>query len=286
MNDKNIHSNLKENSSDFFSKGEIKWEKSQDEVWAEMELKINAEQKGKSVSMVSKIVRYSAAAVLFALIGLSSLVLFYSKTVESLPGQHVVAKLPDGSEVELNAVSSLKYYPLKWRFERKVKFEGEGFFQVEKGDKFEVVSSEGTTRVLGTSFNIYSREQNYRVTCLTGKVQVTSKLNESVTLLPNSHVVIEKGKLVVKKKFKAEKAVSWKLNQFDFPETPLKEVFDEIERQYAVTIQLQPSLDERNISINFPKKYNVEKVLDFVCKSMNIEFEKESENVFLIKEKS
>ena len=66
----------------------------------------------------------------------------------------------------------------------------------------------------------------------------------------------------------------------------MKEVFDEIERQYAVTIKLAPELKERNFGSNFSKKYSVEEVLDFVCKTMRVKFIKQSENVYLVVEKS
>ena len=80
--------------------------------------------------------------------------------------------------------------------------------------------------------------------------------------------------------------MSWKNNRFFFSGTPLKEVIDEIERQYGVTINIQTKLYNRNFAGNFPKKYNVEEVLDFVCKTMQVNFVKQSENVFLVTEKS
>ncbi|MBK6285896.1 MAG: hypothetical protein IPF54_27315 [Draconibacterium sp.] len=33
----------------------------------------------------------------------------------------------------MNAGSTLKYFPVKWKFQRKVQFEGEGYFEVAKG---------------------------------------------------------------------------------------------------------------------------------------------------------
>lgn len=287
MNDKNLHiNNLEEKSAEFFSKGKINWSTSEADVWNQIASKIESKTSAKKVVSFSMVIKYAAAALIFLLVGIGSVTFFYSKTIECLPGEHILAELPDGSEVDLNAGSTMKYYPLKWRFERKLKFEGEGFFKVQKGKTFEVESVNGITRVLGTTFNIYARNNNYRVTCLSGKVKVVAKNNEPVTLLPNTHVELEKGVLIVKNKYKSEKAVSWKNNQFDFSETSLKEVFDEIERQYAITIQLQPELVKRNITINFSKEYNVEDVLDFVCKSMQLKFVKQSENVFLVVEKS
>jgi ferric-dicitrate binding protein FerR (iron transport regulator) len=199
-----------------------------------------------------------------------------------LQGEKAIAALPDGSLVELNSGSTVKYYPLKWRFQRKVFFGGEGFFNVQKGEKFEVVSGNGITRVLGTTFNIYSRDHNYRVTCLSGLVEVVSNTNESVLLEPENHVEIENGKLVMSTNYKTEKAIDWKLNQFDFTSRPLQEVFREIERQYNVKIQFNSELNSRNFSSSFAKPGNVEDVLNYVCKSMQLRFVKQSENVFLI----
>lgn len=283
MNDKNLHiTNLEENSNDFFSKGKIAWNKSEAEVWAELERKINEKPAGKSVSMFSIVMKWSVAAVFAVLVGFSALTFLYTKTIESVPGEKIIADLPDGSSVELNAGSTLKYYPVKWKFQRKVKFEGEGYFEVAKGKKFEVVSENGKTQVLGTSFNIYARESNYRVTCFTGKVKVVSNSNESVLLEPNNHVELENGKLVMKTNYKTEKAVDWKMDRFDFAGRSLNEVFREIERQFAVTIQFQTELKNRSFSSNFAKPGNVEEVLDYVCKSMQLKYIKQSENTYLV----
>lgn len=282
MKDKKLHSNPVDEQ--FFAKGKIAWEKTESEVFDELMQKTEQQAvAGKTRSLV--ILKYAAAAIIVLLVGLSSAVFFYSETVKTNKGQHLTAELPDGSQIELNAGSQIKYYPLKWRFERKVLFEGEGFFKVQKGKKFVVESENGSTQVLGTSFNIFARNDKYRVTCFTGKVKVEAT-NQTVVLLPDSHAELEKGKLVYHKKYNTEKAISWKLNRFDFSGTSLKEVFDEIERQYAITIQLQPQLYKRNVTLNFPKKHSVEEVLDYVCKTMQIKFVKQSENVFLIVEKS
>ena len=287
MNDKNLHTTfLTDSESAFFSKGKIAWEKPQTAVWTELEEKIQNHPKGKLVSIGTKIVRWSVAAMFAILLGLSVFTFFYTTTFESVPGQQILAELPDGSTVELNAGSRLKYYPLKWNFQRKLQFEGEAFFNVEKGKKFEVVSAKGITQVVGTSFNIYARDIDYRVTCLSGKVKVTTNSDESLMLSPNEHVEIKNGKLVMKTNYKSDKAISWQKNQFDFAGRPLKEVVGEIERQFAVDIQLQPKLYSRSFTSNFYKPEKVEDVLDYVCKSMQLEFIKQSENVFLIVEKN
>lgn len=286
MNDKNLHiDELKKRSAEFFSQGKIDWEKSEAQVWEELSsLTQKTAPKGKSV-VFPRFYKYAAAVILLLVLA-GTIPFIYSKTVESLPGEHVHAILPDGSIIELNAGSHIKYYPLKWFVQRKVIFEGEAFFQVQKGKKFDVQSKNGTTEVLGTSFNIYARDEKYQVTCLTGKVKVETVAKQSVILLPGSQVNLEKGKLVVEKNVNTDDIISWKNNRFYFAGTPLHEVIDEIERQYGVTIKIQSKLYNRNFAGNFPKKYTVEEVLDFVCKTMQVKFVKQSENVFLVVENS
>lgn len=287
MSEKNIHRiNLNRDEELLFRNGKVAWEKSQDEVWAELEKKTSVKSETRVVSLSRRIIQWSAAAVLLLVVGLLGVVSNYSETVISLAGEHKLALLPDGSSVEMNAESKLTYYPLKWRFERKLRFNGEAYFNVKKGKKFLVISEQGTTQVLGTSFNIYSRDNQYRVTCLTGKVQVDSGKDDEVILLPNNHAELEDGKLVVKEMFKPENAIGWINNQFFFEGRPLKEVIDEIERQYAVTIKLDPQLNNRNFGSNFSKRHSVEEVLDYVCRPMNLKFVKQSENVYLVVEKS
>jgi len=287
MNDKDLNKvPLNKSEKQLFGKGKIAWEKSQDEVWNELQHKLSQKPETTVVSFRHRVLQWSMAAVFLLLVGLLGLVSSYTKEIECLPGEHKLVQLPGGSTVELNADSRLVYYPLKWKLERKLKLEGEAYFNVSKGRKFYIISEKGTTSVFGTSFNIYARENEYRVTCLTGKVIVTSNEEQKVELLPNNHAELEKGKLVVKKMFEPEKAIGWKNNQFFFANRPLREVIDEIERQYAVTIQLAPELNNRNFGSNFSKKHSVEEVLDYVCKPMNLKFVKQSENVYLVVEKS
>ncbi|MCG6188867.1 FecR family protein [Maribellus maritimus] len=287
MNDKNIHSTyLEEKHSTFFSKGKIKWEKTEAEVWAELSDKIVEKPSVREIVLIPGVLKYVAAAVLFFAVVLGAIAFFYQKTVVCNPGEHLTVQLPDESVVQLNAESGIKYNPLKWRFERKVFLRGEAFFKVETGKKFSVISPEGTTEVLGTSFNIYSRDEKYRVACLTGRVKVITYEKKSVVLEPGSKTELKKGELILQKNHNVENIISWTNNQFFFAGTPLREVIDEIERQYGVTIRIQKELDKRNFAGNFPKKYNVEEVLDFVCMAMQINFVKQSENVFLVMENS
>jgi transmembrane sensor len=162
----------------------IAWSKAKEEIWPEMlekmEGKASASHRTRVVYLQFK--RLAVAAALLILLGIPAAMLFYTKTIHNSSELSVDVLLPDHSKVTVNTLSVLSYKPLLWRFARTVKFEGEGFFEVQKGKKFEVASKKGKTIVLGTQFIVYSRSNDYNVTCVSGKVKVVeaSYQNEAV----------------------------------------------------------------------------------------------------------
>ncbi|MEA3444854.1 MAG: FecR domain-containing protein, partial [Bacteroidota bacterium] len=105
--------------------------------------------------------RYAAAVVAIISIGYS--LFWYSNNAMNesyVAGNNVVESvLPDGSVITLNQNSKLKYNK-KDELERKVKLEGEAFFNVERmpSKPFIVETAELVIEVLGTSFYINSTE--------------------------------------------------------------------------------------------------------------------------------
>ena len=104
MKDEKLHITKARSEGDkFFSKGKILWEKSENEVWNELVIKMQKKGAVKSFMFRSQLVKYSVAALIFLLIGIGTVSFFYMKKVNCLPGEHLTAQLPDGSEVELNS---------------------------------------------------------------------------------------------------------------------------------------------------------------------------------------
>jgi transmembrane sensor len=282
MNDKTLHIDSSELLSfDFFNKGKFTWEKPKEEIWENLFSKVLIHKPVKIFSM-KRLISYGIAATIALLVGIGSFVWFWQTTIRCPAGQHLSAQLPDGSTIEMNAESSLKYFPYRWTFSRDVIFEGEGFFMVEKGKRFKVHSKFGETSVLGTSFNIYSRNDFYRVSCLTGKVRVTASNKESVILNPNQQVILKPGGEL--KKMEVEKAddlLSWRNNRFLFTATPFFNVAKEIERQYGISIRTEGNVNGI-FTGNFDKISDVEEVLNLVCKPLGYKFVRQSERIYII----
>ena len=144
-------------------------------------------------------------------------------------------ELPDASTISLNALSSVTFNRHNWNKKRKVELEGEAFFKVAKGSKFEVETAYGTVTVLGTQFNIKQRDNYFEVICYEGKVGVSYQ-NQHTTLLAGDSFLMMDGKLIAKEKEKLA-TPSWLNNESQFVSMPYSVVIDEFERQYNVTIE-------------------------------------------------
>ena len=264
------------------SKLEVSWDESKEDIWLQMNPNLGNSVFPRSVSIwVRPAFRLAVAAVLLLMISIGSFVRLYTVNYQAISGQHFMADLPDGSTVNLNAESSVKFHPYWWRVSREVTFQGEGFFEVEKGSAFSVVSPKGTTSVLGTSFNIYARDEAYRVACVTGKVKVVDARGEKeVVLNPEENVEWQEGTFL-KKDVSAADITAWINNEFVFTGTPIDEVFAEIERQYGIQIAYEESLGFV-VSFNFSKEQSVTKVLNDVCRPFNLKFVEHSTGKYLI----
>lgn len=285
-NDNNISDQENSEHIDFFKKVEVSFTKSKEDIWDTLSENLKEDNfvqpKGKLISMVWYKV---AAAVLIILVGSTSFMKFYTTTVFSDKGNHTNHILPDGSLVELNAASTISYHPYWWKFDREVSLEGEAFFEVKKGSRFNVESTFGNTEVLGTSFNIYARNNEYKVFCKTGRVKV-SNITSTVELIitPGNIAVIENktnsGRI---ENISSENITSWRVNEFVFNKESLVKVVEEIEYQYNVNIVLDvDQSDELIYSGRFKKRESADSTLELICQSFNLKFTSTGKNGYKI----
>jgi len=261
----------------------IPWEKSREEVWESMQAQLVEKPGARKISLSSNILRLSAAALIFLMLGSAFFIGFYSKTVSTGAGEMANLVLPKGSEVVLNAETTLKYKPLLWTLRREVKLDGEAWFGVSRGSDFTVISEPGRTSVLGTSFNIYSRKGAYEVSCYTGRVLVGSSISgKEVILEPEQKVIIDnEGEPLLREEPSVSSDRDWRKGYFRFTSTPVTRVFDEIARQYGIDIRGAESLDLVYTG-NFSREQNVNEVMNLVSRAFGIDFVKEGEKTYRV----
>src|SRR5690606_25243318 len=93
-------------------------------------------------------------------------------------GKQYTLALHDGTKVYLNAASKLTYPVVFSSERRKVKLEGEAYFDVQKATSwpFEVLTDGQRIEVVGTQFNVsaYSDDRFVKTTLLNGSVKVSN----------------------------------------------------------------------------------------------------------------
>lgn len=183
--------------------------------------------------------------------------------------------LPDGSEVILNSGTKLEY-PTKFNSERReISLNGEAYFKVKKDSRpFIISTSNSKTTVLGTTFNVWARNNKTRVTVIEGKVNVGQALsNESVILTQNQQTIIEKySPPSIPQKVDAQNLSSWIHGKLVFSSTPLNEVVDELYRHYGVKIKLeQEPLNSLILTGSFNQN-KVNEVVEMICLTFNLNY--------------
>jgi transmembrane sensor len=185
-------------------------------------------------------------------------------------GSRVEYRLPDGSDVHINSDSRITWDKKDFKNDRHISLDGEAFFNVAKGTPFTIFASRGNIKVLGTSFNVYSRADAFKVSCLTGKILVTSGA-QSVTIIPGESAEIKGNDLISYADSRINSAAGWINGEFNFDNSPLSNVLNEIERQFSVKFAGQ-NLDLRFFTGSFTNK-DLREALDIVCIPLGLNYE-------------
>jgi len=241
---------------------------------------LNKDVKVIRMNPMRKLWRIAAAiAVIFAAS------YFYISTLdESVSTQYAErneVRLPDNSEIILNADSRITYSEKNWDKERNISLEGEAFFKVAKGQKFTVATNDGLVTVLGTQFNVENRKGFFEVTCYEGLVSVI--FNGKETKLPAGNSFIAINGNVLKTESPVNTTPSWMSSESTFKSIPLNYVLDEFERQYNIEVKTENVNLEQLFTGSFSNT-NINLALQSISTPSQIKYELEGNNVLFYAE--
>ncbi len=195
-------------------------------AWKKVMVKIEAEDlavKKKLNGRLFYFQNFSIAASILLVLGLIAYKAYFynpliTTTNETASTQEVT--LQDGSLVKLMPKATLSYHKRFSDSLRLVNLEGEAFFNISRNENkpFRVISGDGKTQVLGTSFLIKHSSEEIGLEVATGKVSLGS-IKTGLELVVNAgEKVVLKGGVIekilpptppppppVKKKMKAKK---------------------------------------------------------------------------------
>ena len=177
------------------------------------------------------------ASVLVVGLGIYYVFFLNMKTeVQTMVAEKTTIELPDTSIIILNALSEVRYNEKKWDSNREIELEGEAFFDVAKGARFDVVTEKGTVSVLGTEFNVKQRGDYFEVGCYEGTVRVVTNSNTEI-LEMGDNFIWSMGDMLTGRH--NQKTPLWTKGSSDFQRIPVSEVLAELARQYDVNITFE-----------------------------------------------
>ena len=204
-------------------------------------------------------------------------------------GQISKCILADGTQIWLNAGTTIKYDPsLKGNF-REVKLDGEAYFKVSKNKHkpFLVNTKYAKIKVLGTIFNLkaYSSDNKVETTLEEGCVEFS--LNGSsakpVELKPGEQIVFNSSEnKLTKGKVETYLHTAWKDGKFVFKDADLKTIITELERLYDVRIHLQnDSLLNLHFRGMFEYDQNIFSALETLERTTNMKYRMNGRDIWL-----
>ncbi len=209
-----------------------------------------------------------------------------TNTLVTAKGETYRVRLPDGTEVWLNAASTL-IYPASFASgkQRRVELRGEAYFEVAK-DKvhpFVVATATQNVEVLGTHFNInsYADEEVVKTTLLEGSVKVGSARTAKYYILKPGQQAINEADNFVVKPADIRNAVAWKNGEFRFSNENLESIMRKIARWYNVDVEYRGKVTKEGFYGGITRSSNINDVLDILERTKTVHFKIEGRRLIV-----
>jgi hypothetical protein len=205
-------------------------------------------------------------------------------TLSTPRGSQYKVVLDDGSEVWLNASSSLRFPGIFKGDKREVELKGEGYFEVakNKAKPFHVKVGEMTIKVLGTHFNInaYSNENAIKTTLLEGSVKIMKGKAEAL-LKPGEQGVLERNSAQLQiKKVDMQEVMAWKNGLFQFDGADIVTIMNQISRWYDVDVVYSGKVPVRHFEGKISRDADLSQVLK-ILELSNVKFKEVGKTIIV-----
>lgn len=261
--------------------------KSVDDAWRSLSSSIESGSKeARSVPFRKPglpLYKIAASVVIAVAAGLAAWTYFTNNDFSFLPQSAFLLRegksyfmLPDGSEVWVNAGSSVQYDKDFGTNVRKIILKGEAFFDVRKSKVPFIVSTENiNVEVKGTRFNVESfRNGDVKTTLEEGRVVLKiRKTNETYAMVPGDQITFNKrSSKVAVEKVNTSDYTAWKEDHLVFQNAPLSDIARKLENRYKVKIRMDSTIGEREKITMTLKDESLEEALDLIALSSSLKY--------------
>jgi ferric-dicitrate binding protein FerR (iron transport regulator) len=197
-------------------------------------------------------------------------------TLSTPAGGQYQLRLEDGTDVWLNAASSISFPTTFNGGERSVDVTGEVYFEVyhDPAKPFKVNFNRNTVTVLGTHFNVmaYEDEELNRVTLLQGSVNLSNAASHSKLVPGEQAVVNSRTSGIKKRKANVEEAIAWKKGFFFFENENIESIMRKLARWYNTTTVYEGDMKGKEFSGIVSRFENISEVLDLLVATGSIHY--------------
>jgi ferric-dicitrate binding protein FerR (iron transport regulator) len=191
--------------------------------------------------------------------------------------------LPDGSVATLNKHSVLTY-PSSFKGKtRKVKLEGEAFFNVKanKEKPFIIDVNDVQVKVVGTSFNVKSNNGVTEVIVETGMVQVT-KDGQMIELQAGERASLGQTDTVAAKQVSVDKLYNYYVSKtFVCDNTPLWKLVEKLNEAYNANIRIErDELRKLPLTVTFDEE-SLDTILNIISQTLMIKVSRNDNEIIL-----
>ena len=208
-------------------------------------------------------------------------------TVSIPRGGEFRVTLPDGTNVWLNASSSLRYPIVFNSAERRVTLTGEAYFEVAKNkQKPFIVASEGAeVKVLGTHFNVkaYPDEPFLKTTLEEGSVALYKNGEQKILKPGEGARILNTSNEISMVATNVAEDLAWKNGYFQFDKTDFATIMKQISRWYDIDIEYaHGKIPDKHFVGRISRQMNLSEILT-IFKLSDVKFSKRG-NVLVIEE--
>ncbi len=201
-------------------------------------------------------------------------------------GKRSKVMLSDGTQIWLNAGSTLIFPTVFDKKTREVKLRGEMYAEVahDPDRPFLVKTDELDLKVYGTDFNLSAYEDAAPwVVLVEGSVGVKAAGGKEMKLAPNERIVRNQNGLLEKSRVNVSSFVSWKDGYLTYEKTPIAEVLKQIERYYNLSFNLddQVSLQGVSCSGKIILTDNLDNVLTALTLISDTRYHRENKSIYI-----
>lgn len=252
----------------------------QDAAWQNVEQKLSVKQIQQEDAQVMRLKGYMMAAAAIVTLIAATVWLWQGPTVESYPMHYATqtevlnTTLQDESKVTLAPASTLDLTSEDFVNNRNLNLKGRAFFEVahDKAHPFSISMLQGKVTVLGTAFDLHTREGIEEILVTEGKVKYEID-SRSFILKAGDYIKVVDGD-VIRVENRNPDYLNWKRDKITLDNVSISQGLQQIADHFDVEATLSPEVSNSKCKISITVDHNtIEEALEEIALTMQLIFE-------------